>query len=435
MYNRKYDKQARCGIVLLGMAVLSAPLIAAERDALFVNEPHLTAANLVQAVLHRNADIPAMQATWQAAKSRIPMATSFDDPMLSYSVAPQTIDNSEVDFAQKITYSQRLPWPGKRDLRGGVARFEAGAAFEGIEQARLNLTEMAQTSHADWYYVHAALRINAINTSLLETFQNIAEIKYSAGYASKQDTLRAELELALLEHHDIVLERRRRDVLAHLNTLLQRAPDLPLPLPSQLSDPAPLPPIEGLRTLALSTHPELRRLAAHQQASRQRERLAKRDFYPDIDLNIGYNSLRNLDENRFTIGASINIPLQGRRDAASDEARAMTISLNAQHQGMASQVVGKVQRAYDQVHESAHVITLYRQRWLPLAEENLQAAQSDYEAGSGSFLDLISVEKKLMQTHLQLEQTLADYHRNLAALARTVGGEQHLYNTHVEVTP
>jgi len=430
MHNKNYCRRSRSyfSAVLLGLTAVCQPLMAAEVDISFANAPSLTSAHLVEAVLARNPDIPAMQAAWTAAKARVAPAESFDDPMFSYTVAPQTIGESGMDFGQKLTFSQRLPWPGKRDLRGDVARFEADAAFEGIELARLKLTEVTQAAYADWYFVHAALRINGINKTLLQEFQNIAEVKYSAGRASKQDVLRAEVEQVLLEHRDIVLKRRLRGVLAQMNTLLQRLPDRPLPPPVGLPEIIPLPTVEQLRELAMEHQPELRVLAARTQASRQRERLAERDLYPDITLNAGYNTLWNQDEKRLTIGAAINIPLQGRRNAAKDEARAMTMHLDAVQQATVSQLLGEVQRAYDRVRESAHVITLYRERLLPLAEENLQAAQSDYESGSGNFLDLISVEKNLMQTRLQLEQALADYHRRLATLEHTVGGSKALHS-------
>jgi len=56
-----------------------------------------------------------------------------------------------------------------------------------------------------------------------------------------------------------------------------------------------------------------------------------------------------------------------------------------------------------------------------LAEENLAAAQSDYESGRGGFLDLISAEKNLMQTQLQLEQARADYLRRRGILEHAIG--------------
>jgi len=69
------------------------------------------------------------------------------------------------------------------------------------------------------------------------------------------------------------------------------------------------------------------------------------------------------------------------------------------------------------------VLALYRQKLLPLAAENLQAAQTDYEAGAGDFLTLLSAEQNLLRTELTATQARADYYRRLAMLEYSAGGE------------
>ncbi len=412
-------------LLVLGLFTLSSHTAQADdQDDFFKISRNITSSQLVQAVLARNLNLPAMQATWKATQARIEQAEALDDPIVSYSVAPRTAAVAGLNLGQKLTLSQHLPWPGKLHLRGQAARFESDAAYEGIEQVRLKLIEAAKTTYADWYFVHAAIRINKINKSLLQEFRNIAEIKYSVGQTTKQDVLRAEVEVALLEHRDIKLEQHRKEILAVLNTLLQRLPDMSIPPPADLPETIPLPPVAQLRTAALAGHPYLRALAARTKASHIRVALAERDFYPDLEFSLGYNTLWNRQEKRFTVGLGINFPLPGKHQAARDEAEAELAHLDMEYKSKVSQVLGTVQRAYDRVRESAHVIALYRDRLLPLAEENLAAARADYEAGSGNFLDLITVEKNLMQTRLQLEQAWADYQRHVAALERAVGGSQ-----------
>ena len=391
-------------------------------DILFANDTRLESSRLLEAVLARNPDLPAQRAAWEAARARIAQAGALDDPMLSYTIAPQTLGASGLDFGHKFRVSQRLPWPGKRALRRDVARFEADAAQEAIAGVRLRLIEETQVAYADWYYVHAAIRVNQVNKSLLEEFRDIAQIKYAAGRASKQDALRAEVEVALLEHRDVVLERRRAEVRAVLNTLLQRQPDASLPPPGGLLPVTGLPAVESLRAAALESHPALRVLAERIEGARRRLALADRDFFPDIQLAVGYNWLWNRTEKRFTVSAGVPIPLAGKRRAAKDEARAGLIRLGLEQRSQAAEVLGVLQQAYDRVRESMHAITLYRERLLPLAEETLAAAKSDYEAGSGDFLALITAEKNLMVTQLQLETARADYHRHRARLARVAGG-------------
>ncbi|HJN49861.1 MAG: TolC family protein [Pseudomonadales bacterium] len=416
-----YNESTRLTVLTVLLTCWGAKALPSQDD-LFGTLTAVTSAQVVQAVLARNAAIPAKEASWEVAKARVEQDESLSDPRFSYNAAPQTIATNGVDFGQRIMLSQSLPWPGKLGLRGRIARLEVKAAGEGIEQVRLRLTEAAKAHYADWYFVHAALRINGINKGLLQEFQNIAEIKYSTGTTGKQDALRAEVELVLLEHHDIVLESRRRDVLAELNILLQRQPDLPLPLPARLPDIVKLPTAARLRELAVVNHPELQGLTAKIHASREREQLAERNFYPDINLNLGYNTLWNQHEKRFTVGAELNIPIGRKLHAAKREASSQTARLNFEQELKVSQIAGAVQRAYERVRESELFIHLFRDRLLPLADENLEAARAAYDAGSGDFLDLLGAEKNLMQTQLQLEQALANYFQQVAQLEYASGG-------------
>jgi len=408
--------------LLTGLLLAYATTSVASQETLFSHHDQLDITQLVQAVLDRNPSVEAMRSAWQATASRVDQAGALDDPMLSYAFAPDTRDTPGQDFGQKIQLSQKLPWPGKLDLRADSARFEAQADEENIELLQLNLIESTARYFANWYYIHEAIRINHINQALWKEFKDIAEVKYSAGRASKQDAIRADVESAMLEHQAIVLTRKQRNILANLNTLLNRAPDAPLPPPAQLPILQDVLAITQLRDLALASHPEIKALLARQHARDAQVSLAEREYYPDFNLSVGHNSLWNQEEKRLTVGVGINIPLaQGKRDARVSEKRARAMQMKWQIADKQAEIIGAVQRTYNNLEESRHVLTLYKNKLLPLAEENLQTAKADYQSGKGNFLDLVSAEKNLIQTQLNQVQAQADYYRHLAMLANRVG--------------
>lgn len=430
-------RRSLTGVAMILLVSFGNTAVLAADDNLFDKNRHLTSEQLVEAVSANNPTLPALQAAWQAAQSRIEPAAALDDPMLSYTAAPRTAGEDNLDFGQKLELSQKLPWPGKRRLLGESAQHEAKAAREDIDTVRLKLAAASRSLFADWYFIHEAVRINRVNQDLLQEFRRIAETKYSTGRASKQDALRADVEFNLLKHRDIVLERERREILARINTLLNRTPDTPLPAPAPVATPAALPDVATLRVRALAARPELKALAAQIEALKTKTDLARREFYPDFNVRAGYNSLWDRDEKRLSVGVAINLPLdQSKRRAAEDEARARSKRAEWTLTDQVAEVAGEVQRAYDRVAESRHVLALYRDRLLPLAEENLDAAKADYQSGHGDFLTLVTTEKNLHQTQLQAEQALADLHRRLAELQRAVGTETPLtLNEPQRVTP
>ena len=405
----------------------------ANENALISDSNQIDMKQLIQTVLIKNPSVEAMQSAWQAAESRIEQQSALDDPMLSYSFAPDTRNAKGRDFGQKIQFSQKLPWPGKLALRGDSARYEAKASKENIRLLQLKLIEASASAFADWYYIHEAQRINRINQDLWREFRAIAELKYSTGRTSKQHALRAEVEQTMLEHEAIVLLRKKRNIMAHLNTLLNQAPDTVIAPPASLPKEKSLPAIARLRQMAIEQHPEIKALLAQKQSSDSNIKLAERDYYPDFNVNAGYNTLWDREDKRFTVGLGINIPFgQGKRDAKLSEKRARSLQMKWKIQDKQAVIAGAVQRAYNNVEESQHVIKLYKNRLMPLAEENLNAAKVDYQSGQGGFLDLVSAEKNLIQTQLSYVKAKANYQRHLSMLARHVG-DPHLLDSSLNI--
>ncbi len=77
--------------------------------------------------------------------------------------------------------------------------------------------------------------------------------------------------------------------------------------------------------------------------------------------------------------------------------------------------------AYAQVVEADAAIQLYRERLLPLAEENLNAALSDYQSGAGQVINVVTAERQQLATEQGFERARADYWRRRAELERVTG--------------
>ena len=112
--------------------------------------------------------------------------------------------------------------------------------------------------------------------------------------------------------------------------------------------------------------------------------------------------------------------MPAKRRAARDEAQARALSERAQRTARAADVEAQIERAYAGVREAEQSLALYENRLLPLAEDSLLAAQTDYQADRIDFLALINSERLLHQTRLDYAQIRSDYHRRWAALEHAV---------------
>lgn len=389
----------------------------------FAGQAELALDVLRHEVLVRNPTLAAMHSAWQAAIARYPQVTALDDPQFGYGIAPGTIGSDEVNFGQKFELSQRFPWPGKLGLRGRAALGRAEAAGHDFRATQLRLVEATENAFYEYYYVHRAIEINRINQELLLELKHIAERRYGAGLVHKQDALQADVEHKHLVHNGIVLERARSVTAARINTLLNLPPETSLPKPPQtLAGVRTLAPRSFLSDYALKQRPELSALASRLHAHEAEVTLAKREYFPDLAVMGGYNSLWEADERRATGGIGFNVPIQlGRRDAALSEAQAKERRARSELEATRAQVLFEVSRAADEVNESAHVVRLYASSIVPAADESLEAARSGYETGTNDFLTLIAAEKTLMLARLSHEEALASYHQARARLAKATG--------------
>ncbi|HET7569819.1 MAG TPA: TolC family protein [Gammaproteobacteria bacterium] len=382
----------------------------------------LSPRELVREVLRHNQGIAAMQAAVDAARAQIESAGALGDPMLSYSMAPGTLGPQAEAFGQSIKISQSFPWPGTLDLRTGAAKAEARSATQQLADLRLQLAAQARAAYAQWYYVHRALAVNKQNQALIQHLRKIAGSAYANGKGSQQDVLQAEVELTRLKNQALELERRRHTVRAKINRLVDQPPRRSLPPPADLPPPRDLPAFAGLRATALDRYPVLKSLDAQIAASHARVDLAEKDSYPTFTVMAGYNSMWAQPAMRPMVGVGINIPFGGNHEGEIDAAHAKLRQSRAKLADARSQLLSRLDQAYAMATQARHTIRLYSKKLLPLAKQNLQAAENDYRNGSGDFLTLVNAERQYLMAKLERAQARANFFTQLAALNYRTGG-------------
>lgn len=396
----------------------------ADADDPFAGAVELPLDLLVVAVQARNPSLHAAQAAWSAAAERYPQAVAFDDPMLQSMFAPASFSSSSpVQSSYYLGVAQRVPWHGKRDLKGQMAQWEANALSWDTQEVMLRLASTTRTAYFDYYLVHRELELNAKNVDVMQDFRSTAKTKYEANQVSQQDLSSADLELAKLQQQRLELEQSERTTVARINTLLHRRPDHPLPMPPQsLSVETPLPKAVVLRGLAHQHRPELAALAARIQSEQNAVALAYKEYYPDFEFMARYDAFWTDTEQRPQIGMNMNIPLnQGRRAAGVREAQFRLTKLIAEYSQQKDSVNEEVRIAYTRVETNRKTAELFEDRILPAADTNLDSARAAYVAGSIDFLQLMDARRQFIEQQIGYQRTLTEYHRSRSDLERAIG--------------
>jgi cobalt-zinc-cadmium efflux system outer membrane protein len=400
-----------------------APAVA-EGEVAFAGHAWLERGTLVERVLERNPNVRAARFAWRAALARYPQVTSLEDPMFGAGLAPRSLGSSRVHDAPKYDLSQKLPFPGKLRLRGEAALAEAESASHDYQAVRLRLATMASLVYDDYALATRSLEINRSHIELLGEFQRIAVARYEAGQASQQDPIQAEVELTHAIHREIVLETARRVAAEQINVLMHRRPEASLPPPTWVVGPVAKPPspTPELVEQALAEKPELAAAAARVSAQQSRVDLAWREYLPDLTLVGSYNRIMQEKDLQPFVGVQLNVPLQlGRRRAALDEAEARLEMARSEQRAIEDDVRLAVQSGLERLGEAHHVEHLFRERLLPAAQDQVDAARAGFETGRNSFLALIDAQRNLLDVELGHEQALADLGRRRAELDRARG--------------
>lgn len=403
----------------------ASPLLSADDDP-FARYGELPLPALIEGVLARNQSLAAMTAAWQAAAQRYPQVVSLEDPMFSGSIAPQSFGSPEVNPAYMVELGQKIPWPGKRSLRGRAARWEANAAWQDSADTRLQIVQAAQLAFYDYYLVARLTELNARNMQLLRELRETAQARYAANLVPQQDVLSAELELIDLQRRSLELQRMNWVAMARINTLMHRRPDYPLPPPpGTLPDDGDLPPPGMLREMALQRRPDLAVVQARIQAEQANLALAYKEYYPDLELWYRYDALWQPPEQdlRSQAGMNMNVPLyQQRRHAAVREAMFRINQRRAELGQRVDAIMNDVQAAAAQVGESQQAIRLYREQSLPVARAAMESSQAAYVTGRVDFLRVLEAQRRFLMVQEKHAEAVADYYRRLADLERAAGG-------------
>ncbi|MCX7425238.1 MAG: TolC family protein [Planctomycetia bacterium] len=377
---------------------------------------------LVAEVQARNPSLQAASAAWRAAAERYPQAVSLDDPMFTSMIGPRGVgmDNGG---GWMVEASQKIPWAGKRALRGAAASAEADAMKGDIGDVRLRLSEAARTAFYDYYLARREAEVNASIRRLVTQFRETAWNKYQVNQTTQQDVLQADVELATLESRRTELTRDEQVAMARINTLLHRAPDHPLPPPPAKTPlPDSLPAAEALRQAAAESRPDLFAMQARIRAEQANVALACKEYYPDLSLVAKYDGFMP-EEMRPQVGMELNVPLQrARRSAAVREASEQYHQRCAEYEDRLDQVRFEVQSARDRAAQSQEVIRLYEEKILPATQRSVESALANYTSGTLDFLRLIDSERQVYAQREMYYQAIAEYHRRLAELERAVGG-------------
>jgi outer membrane protein TolC len=400
----------------------------------YAPEPSLR--EFVERALEAQPSLAEAEARYRAALERLPQVTALPDPTVSFTQMLRSVETRVGPQLNTVMLGQALPWFGKLDVRGQIATQEAAAAFETWQARQRDVIAQVKAAFYNLGYVDTAIDVSREEQSILEHYERLAQARYASGGGLQQAVIKVQAELTRILNRLFMLRQQRQTLEARLNTLIDRAPQTPVP-PVQLADP----PVAAAATLDLAelfaageaNRPEVRAADALIERSERSIALARRNYWPDLVFGVGLINVGRSEsaamtappdagKNAWTVSVGVTLPIW--RDKLKAAVRQATQETAAQQQSRAKLVNELEFNVRDQVSRLqtlADQIRLFQDVLLPQAYEAQRSTETAYETGQVGVLDLLDSERVLLEVRLANERQRADYRLALAELERAIG--------------
>lgn len=393
-----------------------------EEELVFLREALPLDAVLTYAQEH-NPTIRAARVRMLAARERPAQISALDDPTFTYEGfnIPENFDLSRTDN-NILKLSQKLPFPGKRRLRGEIATHEVAIAREDVRRAEIITRADVKKAYYDLWQVHQNLLVYSREKELAAQFATIAEKKYAVGQVSQPDVLRAQVELTRLITRVTTQALKLGEVRAVLNGLLSRSPEAPLGVPHDAPKPVVRRTLAELTELTLNNRPEISANAAVIARDTAMLALSRKAYFPDFEVYVErFFNGRRKDGGGVIFSATIPLAYRQKYDAGVAEASARLSASKADLRAAQDTALAEVKGALVRVQIAAELVNLFSQTHIPQAEQALDSSRIGYQTGKVDFLSLTDSLRVVEQIHLEHITAAADFEKAYADLERAVG--------------
>ncbi|HTR06315.1 MAG TPA: efflux transporter outer membrane subunit [Paraburkholderia sp.] len=318
----------------------------------------------------------------------------------------------------------------RRSVEAATAQSEA--SWEDRNAILLSARAELARDYIELRDTQALLKIAKENLDIANDSLKLTQVRVREGVTTDLDVANASALVDNIESLIPTLESQSETLINAIGLLLAEEPGA---LQQTLADPHDVPVLPaqvpvGFPSELVERRPDIRRAEADLHAATASIGVAKADFYPRITLNgsAGFQSLQlsNLatwESGQYVLGPSITLPIfEGGRLKGTLQLR------EAQQKEAAIVYKQTVLEAWKEVDDALVTYDAEQRRRdrliaaVSMNQRGLEVAQQRYKAGALTYLDVLNVQRQLLETQSSLEQSKAKAATNLVTLFKALGG-------------
>ncbi len=387
-------------------------------------------APLVEQALRSNREILAAQKKYEAARQRPAEAGSLPDPMVSLGYTsnggpwPVAGIGSAPTSNAGISFSQEMPFPGKRKLRTEIAGKEADAEFQQYLAVRLNVVARLKQAYHQLHHASVSIAFVKRYQDLLQNMVKIAESRYSVGRAAQQDVFKAQTQFAIFATQLMRCQQERESNTIEINALLNRAQDTPVEVPEDIP-PGELPAtLDELLAHARTEAPVLAREQKMVERSQLAASLARKDYLPDYTVSGGYFNQASMPPMwQFRVDVKVPAWFWRKQRAAVNEQEFSLSEARRNYESAEVSIQARIRSDYTVALTARKLVDLYRKSVIPQAQLTLESSLASYQTGALDFLSVFSNFMSVVDYELMYHEQVMQFHVALARLEEMTGME------------
>lgn len=406
-------------VLILG---IMAPAMAAE------NQEALSLKQVVDNALQNNPTLLESQKRWEGKMASVPVATAWSNPKFGIMkddanglFSPGTAMMTEYSLTQEIMNPSKLKSMGKMATSDGLMS-EAN-----YQDKRMEVYSAAKQTYYDLLYASKALEIGKENQQLMGQLVQIAQVNYSTGMVSLQDTLKAQTEFSKMTTDLLDMAAMEAVAKAKLNTTMNRSADTALAVKEEFITTPPNFDLAGLKQQAVAGKPAVISMQRQVEMAQAGVELAKKQKkLPDYEVSLAYKDRKQTEMNpqpdTWKIEVMAMLPIwQGKNNGQINSAVANLDAANASLTNMQNMTSLDIQMALTEAQTAYRKIDLYQNTIIPESEVAYQAGVVGYTNGKVDFMAVLDSLNALRNAKLGSYKARVDYEKAIANVEKSVG--------------
>ncbi len=417
-------------------AVLGSALAWAQPQA---DRIRLHAEDLVRMAIERNRDFLAAKQRMAEAQGWLRQAGVRPIPAVEIEESTGRPLGTRGEQQFSAGYFHTFETFGKRDKRIDVARKGVDLAEAEVAERTRQLAFDVKMRYAEALAqqrkLEAILRLLEVNRESFRITQ--ARVKEGDAALLEQQLLLTDLSRA--EVQQAVFSGRVERALLELKKSVGLAPSEPLALASEPAAVADSVTLSSLQERALPSRPDLRTFRLLEEQALAEVELIRAESRPDLTASVRYSRanssfdqlgfnragaltpLRDQD-NVLTFGVSVPLFRSRRNQGALEAALARVAAARLRREHLEASVRLEVEAAFRRWTSAAQSLEILNRGVLKQSEQNLVVIREAYNLGQLRILDVLTEQRRLIETQLSHIDAESELFQSLADLERAVGG-------------